>query len=103
MKESAKILTGEHNFKAFVIGKHKTYDSRIDSITIKEIGKTITIEIKGQAFYTYMVRNIVSVLILVGSHKLNNNDIQEMLNKQKKIIEYSPAPPNGLYLKKVEY
>ena len=103
MKKCSKILTGAHNYKAFVIGPHKTYDSIIDEIKISKNKNIITIEIKGQAFYTYMVRNIVSILILTGEKKITKANIEEMLNLQKKTIEYAPAPPNGLYLKKVEY
>lgn len=103
MKDCSKSFIGEHNYKAFVTGKHKTYNSKIDNISFKQEGKTIIIEIKGQAFYTYMVRNIVSILILVGSKKLTNTEVIQMLKTQKKIVEYSPSPPNGLYLKEVEY
>ena len=103
MQRCANIFIGEHNYKAFVIGKHKTYDSKIEKIMIKKRNNIITIEIKGQSFYTYMVRNIVNILILAGSKKIDSKTILYMLNTQEKVIEYSPAPPNGLYLKKVEY
>ena len=103
MKEAAKAFVGPHSFKAFVTGPHKTFDSIIDEINIYENNNIITIEIKGQAFYTYMVRNIVSTLILVGSKKITASDIKTMLDTGKKIIEYAPAPASGLYLKKVEY
>ena len=103
MKESSTLFIGEHNFKAFVTGHHTNYESKIEKILIKKSNDIIIIEIKGQAFYTYMVRNIVSVLILVGTKKLTKEDIIAMLVTQKKVIEYSPAPACGLYLKKVEY
>ena len=103
MKKCSKAFIGGHNFKAFVIGPHKTYDSIIDDITIKKQKELIIIKIKGQSFYTYMVRNIVNVLILAGEEKINKAKIIEMLEQKKKNIEYAPAPPNGLYLKKIEY
>ena len=103
MKKSAKHFIGPHNYQAFVVGKHKTYDSVIDNISINKNDNIITIEIKGQAFYTYMVRNIVSTIILASEQKITEKDIDYMLNNQKKVIEYSPAPQNGLYLKKIEY
>lgn len=103
MKEGAKKLTGLHNYRAFVIGNHKTCDSIIDKIDVTKKGSLITITIKGKAFYTYMVRNIVESLVLVGSDRLTSNDIETMLNTGKKIKEYKPAPPGGLYLDKIEY
>lgn len=103
MIDSSKIFKGPHSFKAFVVGKHETYDSIIDDIEITSQNKDIIIRIKGKAFYTYMVRNIVSSLILVGSNKLTKEDLKSMLDTEKKVIEYSPAPAGGLYLEKVEY
>lgn len=103
MKKSSKLLEGPHNYKAFVIGPHKTYDSIIDKIKIKKTGKIIEIEVVGQSFYTYMVRNIVRILILSGSNEITDKQIEEMLETQKRVVEYSPAPACGLYLAKIEY
>lgn len=103
MKKCAKLFLGFHNFKAFVIGSHKTYNSTIEKISIRKKNNIVLIEIKGHAFYTYMVRNIISVLILASEKKINKSDIQKMLNQKRKIVEYPPAPPSGLYLKEVEY
>lgn len=103
MKKAAKILTGAHNYRSFVIGNHKTYESIIDYITVKKKKNIITIEIKGKAFYTYMVRNIVKIIILYGNQEINLDTIKRMLNNQEKVIEYSKVPAGGLYLKKIEY
>lgn len=103
MKEATREFLGPHNFRAFVVGPQKTCDSIIENIKIEKEKGDIIIRIQGKAFYTYMVRNIVSALILVGSNKLNSSDITEMLETGKKTIEYSPAPPGGLYLEKLEY
>lgn len=103
MKTASSHLIGPHNYKAFVTGKHKTYDSIIDKIDIYQKDNIIFVDIKGKNFYTYMVRNIVRVLILIGSNKLSLNDIDLMLETGNKVLEYSPAPAGGLYLKKIEY
>lgn len=103
MKEAASILIGPHNYRAFVIGKHETCDSIIDSIEIVKTSEMLEIYIKGKAFYTYMVRNIISILVLVGNGILQITDIAKMLETGKKVIEYSPAPASGLYLYELEY
>lgn len=103
MERCAKLFIGPHNYRAFVVGKQKTCDSIIDDIKIDKQEDIITITIKGKAFYTYMVRSIVSALILIGNMTLKKTDIQKMLETGKKVIEYAPAPPNGLYLEKIEY
>lgn len=103
MQVAAKLFLGNHNYRAFVVGPQKTCESNIKSILIEETEKIITITITGKTFYTYMVRNIVRILILIGAHKIDKDIIKNMLQTGRKQIEYSPAPPNGLYLEEVEY
>jgi len=103
MKDASKLLLGSNNYKAFVTEVHKTYDSVIDYIDVKKNSDLIEIEVKGKAFYTHMLRNIVGVLILVGANKIAINDVQRMLDEQKRIVEYATAPACGLYLKKIDY
>lgn len=103
MKNASKLLIGPHDYRAFVTGKQKTCETIIESIDIEEKDCIITICFKGKAFYTYMVRNLVAVLILIGSGKLKEQDILKMLQTGKKVIEYAPAPPGGLYLENVLY
>ena len=103
MKHASHLFIGEHNFKAFVVDKHKTYDSYIEYINIKKKNDIIYITFAGKAFYTYMVRNMVSALILVGSDKIDECIIDEMLKTGTKVIEYAPVPASGLYLKEVIY
>lgn len=103
MKEAANIIKGPHDFKAFVTGKHDSTESIVDEITIEKEGEEIIVRVKSKAFYTYMVRNIVSILVLIGAGKLDIKDLKVMLKEKKKVIEYSPAPPGGLYLEKIEY
>ena len=50
-----------------------------------------------------MVRNIISVLLLYNEGTLQLEDIKEMLETQKKVIEYAPSPASGLYLKEIVY
>ena len=103
MRKGCKLLMGGHDFRAFVVGPHKTCESIIDKIKIYKNRNIVEITIKGKAFYTYMVRNIVSILVLLGSDKISLDDIKDMLANRKKKIEYAPAPAGGLYLKEIEY
>ena len=103
LKEAASLIEGPHNFKVFVTGKHKTYDSIIDYIKIKKNKNIIELEIKGKAFYTYMIRNIISILILYSEGKITKGQIEKMLDRQERVIEYAMVPANGLYLKEIKY
>ncbi len=101
--EASKILIGEHDYKAFVVGKHKTTTSIINEINTYYDGEEFIIEISGKAFYTYMVRNIVSILILYNDRMVDKLQIESMLKTGKKALEYAPVPASGLYLKEIEY
>ncbi len=103
MQKASKKLLGTHNFKAFVIGPHKTCKSTIHSIDIEKLEGKVILHINGTAFYTYMVRNIVQVLILIGAEKIKDFELDTMLKQASKTFEYPPTPPGGLYLEDVEY
>lgn len=103
MQEAAKYFLGTHDYRAFVIGSHKSCESTIFDINIMTKDETIEIDITGIAFYTYMVRNIVAALIFVGSGTLDKIEIAKMLDLKKKTVEFAPAPPSGLYLKSINY
>ncbi len=103
MKSASNLFLGDHNYRAFVVGPQKTCESNIKAISIEEKNDIIAITITGKVFYTYMVRNIVRILILIGANKIDENIIEKMLATGKKQIEYSPAPPSGLYLENIEY
>lgn len=103
MKKASKLLLGPHNFKAFIVGKHKSYNTIIDSIKIISQKNTIKISITGPAFYTYMVRNIVRILIEVGAKTIDKKMVSLMLQNESKTFEYAPAPACGLYLEDIKY
>ncbi len=103
MKKASQYLIGQHDFKAFIIGQHDKYTTTIENIDISKKSNIISIRIKGEHFYTYMIRNIVEVLVLIGANKVKPEIIKNMLQEKRKLIEYSPAPSGGLYLERVEY
>ena len=98
-----KLFEGEHSYEAFVSGKRDSYDSIIDEIKIIRYNDIIEITFIGKSFYTYMVRNIVSVMLLVNEGKISIDDVKNMLKTGKRVIDYGPAPACGLYLTNIEY
>ena len=103
LNKAAKILKGAHNYKAFVSAKRDNYDSIIDEIEIISYNDNIEIKFVGKAFYTYMVRNLVSAMLLVNENKISLDDLKEMLKTGKRTIDFGPVPACGLYLAKIEY
>lgn len=106
MKKASKCLLGEHNFKSFCnqAKEKENFIRKITNIDIKECNGIIKISITGNGFLRCMVRNIVQLLIEIGSLEKDTSYIKEVLNlcDRKKYIVKS-AFSGGLYLEKVEY
>ena len=105
MIKGSKYLLGEHDFSSFVKKDSLKEDNvriiyEID-ITLKN--NIIYINITGNGFMRYMVRNIVGTLISVGEGKIEPIKVKEILEKRDRIYAPKTAPACGLYLKEVEY
>ena len=64
----------------------------------------VTITVNANSFVLRMVRNIVAVLVKVGSDRMQVDDMQTLLDaKSRAAAKCKPAPPQGLYLFDVHY
>lgn len=104
MKRALKILEGTHDFRSFVkLDYNKDTVRTIYSTSVEKIDNIIIISITGNGFLRYMVRNIVGLLIEIGSQKRNVNDVIKILKQKDRTKAGIIAPPEGLYLKCVFY
>ncbi len=105
MKKASLCLIGEHDFRSFCTdSKDKDNCVRtIYSIDFSVSNDILCITFKGSGFLRKMIRNIVIILIEVGS---GNNDVSYMksiLDLKKRNGNLKCAPACGLYLEKVNY
>lgn len=108
IERALKYLEGEHDFKSFT----KADDERTNYIRkiiqtnlirdIKNVNQ-ITICFLGTGFMRYMVRNMVGLLIEIGSGKRKSEDVIEILKQKDRRKSGITAPAEGLYLKDVYY
>ena len=72
MRLAINDFLGEHDFKPFVSEEaiKSSYVRTIYSVDMKKEGDIITISFTGNGFMKYQVRNMVGVLIKIGSGKL---------------------------------
>ena len=105
MIKGSKYLLGEHDFSSFVKKDSLKEDNvrNIYEIDITLKNNIIYINITGNGFMRYMVRNIVGTLISVGEGKIEPIKVKEILEKYDRIYASKTAPACGLYLKEVEY
>ncbi|MBU4333786.1 MAG: tRNA pseudouridine(38-40) synthase TruA [Candidatus Omnitrophica bacterium] len=111
MKEEAKSLLGEKNFKSFQASdpakKAKNLKDNtvrtISDINIKRKADLLIIEITANGFLYKMVRNIVGTLLEVGRGKLEKGCICNILAKKDRNCAAFTAKAHGLSLISVKY
>ena len=105
IKKANKYFIGTHNFKSLTKASKEidSYERTIYSIKIKENGSILEITFKGNGFLRYMVRNMVGLLIEIGSNKKTIDCVKSILEAEDRTLSGITAPSCGLYLKNVKY
>lgn len=105
MRIAAQYFVGKHDFRSFqgVGCQSQTSVRTIFLIEIFRIQCMVVIEVQGNAFLLHMVRNIVGVLIAIGSGKKKPEWAEVILKAKDYHQRGVTAPSNGLYLVEVTY
>lgn len=105
MNDALNSFLGEHDFKAFVSEEavKSNYVRKITKSSITASDNIIEISFTGNGFMKYQVRNMVGVLIKIGSGKLPVGIIEEIFNDYEKRKFITTAKSEGLYLSEVKY
>ena len=105
MKKAINYFYGTHNFSAFRSSScsAKSPIKTISKVNIKKSGKKIFITFESKSFLQKQVRSMVGCLKYVGENKWKPEKIKLIINSKKRKLCAPPAPPDGLYLKRVFY
>jgi len=105
MNLALKLLEGEHDFSSFtkMVDEKESYVRTIYETGITLEKNIITIKFIGNGFLRYMVRNMVGLLIEIGSNKKEINEVVRLFEVKDRKEAGITAPPNGLYLNNVYY
>ncbi|MDY6915443.1 MAG: tRNA pseudouridine(38-40) synthase TruA [Candidatus Cloacimonadota bacterium] len=106
IEESAKFFLGKHDFTSFckLNPKLNHHFCQIFNFDCKENENTVKLQITANRFLHNMVRRIVGTLVNISHEQVQAEIVIKLLknrNPSHKLI--STAPPQGLYLKNVEY
>lgn len=102
MDAAARVLIGRHDFSAFG-GWHRQPIRTLHQVRIRRTGKTITIDVVGDAFLRQMVRSIVAALLRIGRGEASAEDLAAALRSRERAFAGSIAPPHGLSLRRVRF
>lgn len=105
MSEASQYLIGNHDFSSFRAADCQSNSPvrDVSKISITSDSSIIRIEFVANAFLHHMVRNIVGVLLAVGTGKNQPVWVKQVLVAKDRRAAGITAPPFGLYLMKVKY
>lgn len=105
MKKAAERILGRHDFSAFMSeGSSVTSTERtVTELTVERRGGVIEVRITADGFLYNMVRIIVGTLAEVGFGRFKPDDVRKIIESRDRKNAGPTAPPEGLYLLKVNY
>lgn len=105
MQQAANILLGHHDFTSFRDSEcqAKSPEKTLDELKIIRDGEEIHITTSARSFLHHQVRIMVGTLALVGKGKWQPEDVRKALAAKDRAKAGPTAPPDGLYLMKVDY
>jgi tRNA pseudouridine38-40 synthase len=105
MHAAAQSLIGKHDFTTFrsLQCQAKSPEKTLDDLTVARYGDEIEITARARSFLHNQVRSIVGSLKLVGDGRWSRRDLERALKAKDRTACGPVAPPDGLYLLKVDY
>ena len=105
MQEAIGYLTGEHDFSAFrAAGCEAAHPTRrVYHNSLERRDDLLIYTIEATAYLRHMVRNIVGTMIEVGRGSRSAESIKQLLEARDRTKAGVTAPPQGLFLVKVNY
>lgn len=105
MTEAMGALVGRHDFSSFRAAGSEVQSSvrTITALSLDRQEDEIVLRCSANGFLRHMVRNIVGTLVEVGSGRRAPQDMKRILAARDRRLAGVTAPPQGLYLVKVQY
>ena len=105
MHEAAQVLVGYHDFTTFRAAQcqAKSPLKTLDAIAVSRRADEIAITVSARSFLHHQVRSIAGSLKLVGEGKWTAEDLLAALQARDRAACGPVAPPQGLYLTRVDY
>lgn len=105
MHEAAQRLLGKHDFTTFrsTECQAKSPEKTLDQCDVMRAGEEVHVVTSARSFLHNQVRSMVGSLVNVGDGKWSSDDLFEALKSCDRARCGQVAPPDGLYLVRVDY
>jgi tRNA pseudouridine38-40 synthase len=105
MHHAAQALVGTHDFTTFRASECQARSpvKSLDKLRVRRAADEVVIEASARSFLHNQVRSMVGTLKFVGEGRWNRGDVERALKSADRKECGPVAPPDGLYLVKVDY
>ncbi|HEY0912086.1 MAG TPA: tRNA pseudouridine(38-40) synthase TruA [Bradyrhizobium sp.] len=105
MHQAAQCLIGKHDFTTFrdTECQAKSPEKTLDQLDVTRDGDAVDIVTSARSFLHSQVRSMVGSLVWVGEGRWSADDLRTALEARARPACGPVAPPDGLYLVRVDY
>jgi tRNA pseudouridine38-40 synthase len=105
MHAAAQHLVGKHDFTTFRAAECQSNspEKTLDRLDVSRAGEAVVIRASARSFLHHQVRSISGSLKLVGEGRWSAQDLKAALEAKDRARCGALAPPDGLYLIRVDY
>lgn len=105
MRSAAEYIVGKQDFACFMAEGSDIVDTvrTIHYLSVEKYGEYIDIRVCADGFLYNMVRIIVGTLVDVAEGRISADDVPLIIESKSRSRAGMTAPPEGLYLNKVNY
>jgi tRNA pseudouridine38-40 synthase len=105
MHKAAQRLVGKHDFSTFRDSEcqARSPEKTLDQLDVVRNGEAVNIRTSARSFLHSQVRSMVGSLVWVGEGRWSTDDLVAALEARSRAACGPVAPPDGLYLVRVDY
>lgn len=106
MRETARVLVGDHSFLAFAKAGQEERGDRciVERVAWATWEMGVEFRITANRYLHHMVRYLVGTLVEIGTGGRPADDLRALLEEPERgLVTSVPAPPEGLFLARVRY
>ncbi len=105
MNKAAQYLIGDHDFTSFrdTECQAKSPLKTLEQLEVRRVGEEIHVITGARSFLHHQVRIMVGTMAMAGKGRWQPEDVKKALEAKNRSAAGPTAPPDGLYLTRVDY